>query len=193
MGSAMPTFFFGILMILAFSILPKKAGLPFVPAGLSEAARDYTIPLIGEIVAGSLSDRILHLILPVSVLTLFNIAFWSRYIRSSMLEVLKQDYIRTARSKGLRERVVILKHALRNGLIPFITIVVFTLPGLFSGAIITESPSLPGRVWDACTCSPSAPTTTRLPWQSSSSLPCSPSSPPSSATSSIRWWIRASA
>jgi peptide/nickel transport system permease protein len=139
MGSAMPTFFFGILMILAFSILPKKAGLPYVPAGLSEAARDYTIPLIGNIVAGSASDRILHLLLPVSVLTFFNLAFWSRYIRSSMLEVLKQDYIRTARSKGLRERVVILKHALRNGLIPFVTIVVFTIPGLFSGAIITES------------------------------------------------------
>ena len=106
---------------------------------MAEAARDYTIPLIGEIVAGSTSDRILHLLLPVSVLTFFNLAFWSRYIRSSMLEVLKQDYIRTARSKGLRERVVILKHALRNGLIPFVTIVVFTIPGLFSGAIITES------------------------------------------------------
>jgi peptide/nickel transport system permease protein len=139
MGSAMPTFFFGILMILAFSILPKQAGLPYVPAGLSESVRDYTIPLIGTIEAGSLSDRVMHLILPVSVLTLYNIAFYSRYIRSSMLEVLRQDYIRTARSKGLRERVVILKHALRNGLIPFITIVVFTLPGLFSGAIITES------------------------------------------------------
>jgi peptide/nickel transport system permease protein len=139
MGSAMPTFFFGILMILAFSIIPKNAGLPYVPAGLSESIRDYTIPLIGTIVAGSLSDRIAHLILPVAVLTLFNIAFYSRYIRSSMLEVLRQDYIRTARSKGLRERTVILRHALRNGLIPFITIVVFTLPGLFSGAIITES------------------------------------------------------
>jgi peptide/nickel transport system permease protein len=139
MGSAMPTFFFGILMILAFSIIPKNAGLPYVPAGLSESIRDYTIPWVGTIVAGSTSDRILHLILPVAVLTLFNIAFYSRYIRSSMLEVLRQDYIRTARSKGLRERTVILRHALRNGLIPFITIVVFTLPGLFSGAIITES------------------------------------------------------
>ncbi|MDO9131248.1 MAG: ABC transporter permease, partial [Anaerolineales bacterium] len=77
--------------------------------------------------------------LPVSVLTLINISFWSRYIRSSMLEVLRQDYVRTARAKGLKESVVIMKHALRNGLIPFVTIVVFTLPGLFSGAIITES------------------------------------------------------
>jgi peptide/nickel transport system permease protein len=139
MGSAMPTFFFGILMILAFSIIPKGAGWPYLPPGLSESVRNYTIPLIGEVVAGSAKDRVLHLILPVSVLTLVNISFWTRFIRSSMLEVLRQDYVRTARAKGLGERVVIMKHALRNALIPFVTIVVFTLPGLFSGAIITES------------------------------------------------------
>jgi len=139
MGSAMPTFFFGLLMIMAFSILPKNAGLPYVPAGLSESVRNYTIPWIGEIVAGSAQDRIMHLILPVTVLTIINIATWSRYIRASMLEVLRQDYVRTARAKGLSQRVVILRHALRNALIPFITIVVFPIPGLFSGAIITES------------------------------------------------------
>ena len=139
MGSAMPTFFFGILMILAFSILPRNAGLPYLPPGLSESVRDYTIPLLGTIVHGSAGDRILHMILPVSVLTMVNVSFWSRYIRSSMLEVLRQDYVRTARAKGLSQRMVIMKHALRNALIPFITIVVFTLPGLFSGAIITES------------------------------------------------------
>ena len=139
MGSAMPTFFFGILMILAFSILPKDAGWPYVPPGLSESVRGYSIPLIGEVEAGSIKDRLLHLILPVTVLTLVNISFWSRYIRASMLEVMRQDYVRTARAKGLGEKVVVLKHALRNALIPFVTIVVFTLPGLFSGAIITES------------------------------------------------------
>lgn len=139
MGSAMPTFFFGIIMILLFSIIPKDAGWPYVPAGLSESVRNYTIPVIGEVVAGSVKDRILHLILPVAVLTLFNIAGWSRFVRASMLEVMRQDYVRTARAKGLGERVVILKHAFRNALIPFITIVVFTIPGLFSGAIITES------------------------------------------------------
>ncbi len=139
MGSAMPTFFFGILMILAFSIIPKDAGWPYLPPGLSESVRGYTIPVIGDVEAGSIKDRILHLILPVGVLTIFNIAFWSRYIRSSMLEVMRQDYVRTARAKGLGERIVVLKHALRNALIPFVTIVVFTLPGLFSGAIITES------------------------------------------------------
>ena len=139
MGSAMPSFFFGIVMILLFSIIPKDAGWPYVPAGLSESVRGYTIPMIGAVEAGSFKDRILHLILPVAVLTLIQIAGWSRFVRASMLEVMKQDYVRTARAKGLSERAVILKHAFRNALIPFITIVVFTIPGLFSGAIITES------------------------------------------------------
>ncbi len=139
MGSAMPSFFFGLLFILLFSILPKGAGLPYIPAGLSESVRDYTIPWIGQVVAGSAKDRTLHLILPVAVLTILNIAGWSRFIRASMLDVLRQDYVRTARAKGLSQNVVIMKHALRNALIPFITIVVFTIPGLFGGAIITES------------------------------------------------------
>ncbi|MBI3161960.1 MAG: ABC transporter permease [Chloroflexi bacterium] len=139
MGSAMPSFFFGLLFILIFSILPKNAGWVYVPAGLSESVRGYTIPLIGKVVAGSLKDRTLHLILPVAVLTILNIAGWSRFIRASLLDVLRQDYVRTARAKGLSNKVVILKHALRNALIPFVTIVVFTIPGLFAGAIITES------------------------------------------------------
>lgn len=139
MGSAMPTFFFGILMIILFSLVPKEAGWPYVPSGLSESVRDYTVPIIGAVEAGSFKDRTLHLVLPTAVLTIFNIAFYSRFVRASMLEVMRQDYVRTARAKGLGEKVVVLKHALRNALIPFITIVVFTLPGLFSGAIITES------------------------------------------------------
>jgi len=73
------------------------------------------------------------------VLTYFNMAQWARYTRSSMLEVLRQDYMRTARAKGLRERVVILKHGLRNALIPLITILALTIPNLFGGAIITET------------------------------------------------------
>jgi len=139
MGSAMPTFFFGLLMIILFSLVPKEAGWPYVPSGLSESVRDYTIPIIGAVEAGSFKDRSLHILLPTAVLTIVNISFYSRFIRASMLEVMRQDYVRTARAKGLAERVVILKHALRNALIPFITIVVFTLPGLFSGALITES------------------------------------------------------
>lgn len=142
LGSSMPTFFFGIMMILFFSILPRMNGLPYLPPGSAEAVRDYIIPMFGNdvvITAGSTVDRILHLILPVSVLTIISVAGWSRYIRSSMLEVLRQDYVRTARAKGLVERVVIFKHTLRNALIPFATIIVFTLPGIFGGAIITET------------------------------------------------------
>lgn len=138
-GSSMPTFFFGLLLIMLFSILPKNAGLPYLPPGSSEAVRNYILPSLGTITAGSTLDRFLHLILPASVLAMAYVAGWSRYVRASMLDVLRQDYVRTARAKGLFERVVIIKHALRNALIPFVTIAVFAIPALFSGAIITES------------------------------------------------------
>jgi peptide/nickel transport system permease protein len=138
-GSAMPTFFFGLLLIMLFAIIPKDLGLPHLPPGSSEAVRNYTIPWFGEISAGSLTDRGLHLILPAVVLAMFYVAQWSRFVRASMLDVLRQDYVRTARAKGLIERVVIVKHALRNALIPFITIAVFSIVTMFGGAIITES------------------------------------------------------
>jgi peptide/nickel transport system permease protein len=77
--------------------------------------------------------------MPTIVLSLLYMAAWSRYTRTSMLEVVRQDYVRTARAKGLKERVVIGKHALRNALIPIITIVALTLPSLFTGAILTET------------------------------------------------------
>ena len=89
--------------------------------------------------AGSALDRTLRFIMPCAVLTFFNIAGWSRFIRASMLEVLRQDYVRTARAKGVRERVVITKHALRNALIPFVTLLAGVLPTLVAGAAITES------------------------------------------------------
>jgi len=139
MGSAMPTFFFGILAIMLFSVLPYRAGWFYLPAGSSVAVRDYTVPLLGVVKANSGLDVAMHLALPVLVLTIVSVAGWSRYVRGSMLEVLRQDYVRTARAKGLVERMVILKHALRNALIPFVTIVVFTLPGIIGGAIITET------------------------------------------------------
>ncbi|MBL8058156.1 MAG: ABC transporter permease [Anaerolineales bacterium] len=138
-GSSMPTFFFGLLMILVFSITFKSWGWVYLPPGNALAIKDYVIPLLGKVEAGSFLDAALHLIMPTSVLVLFNVAGWSRFVRTSMLEVLRQDYVRTARAKGLLERVVIAKHALRNALIPFITIVVFSIPGAFGGAIITET------------------------------------------------------
>jgi peptide/nickel transport system permease protein len=72
-------------------------------------------------------------------LTIISIGSWIRYVRTSMLEVIRQDYIRTARAKGLKEKVVIYKHALRNGLIPIVTFIGMSIPGLFSGALITET------------------------------------------------------
>ncbi len=144
-GTSMPSFFFALLMILIFSVMPvfwKDAvpWLPRMPAGSYVAARDYNIASwLPEIRAGSAIDHLLHLIMPVTVLTVISVAGWSRFVRTSMLEVLRQDYVRTARAKGLVERIVINKHALRNALIPFVTIVVFAIPGIFGGALITET------------------------------------------------------
>jgi len=138
-GSSMPTFFFALLMILVFSLIFKDLGWFWLPSGNADSARDFFIPFVGNVVAGSLLDRILHMIMPMSVLIMVNVAGWVRFIRGSMLEVLRQDYVRTARAKGLEERVVIIKHALRNALIPFVTLVVFSLPASFGGAIITET------------------------------------------------------
>ena len=86
-----------------------------------------------------LLDQAKYFILPVIVLSLFEMGSWMRYTRSSMLEVVHQDYLRTARAKGLSERTVIVKHALRNALIPIITLLGLALPGLISGAMITET------------------------------------------------------
>lgn len=105
----------------------------------------HLFPVGGMITTGitttgwaGLVDVLHHMFLPFLVLTLAQTAFLMRYFRTSMLEVIRQDYIRTARAKGLSERIVIYKHALLNGLIPIITILGMYLPGLFSGAMITE-------------------------------------------------------
>ncbi len=86
-----------------------------------------------------LVDRLRYLILPVIVMGMSALAGITRYTRSSMLEVIRQDYIRTARSKGLSERIVIYKHALRNALLPIVTLIGFEIPILFSGSVIIEN------------------------------------------------------
>lgn len=92
-----------------------------------------------------LTDRLWHLILPVTCLTYGGLAYLSRLTRAEMLEVIREDYIRTARAKGLSERVVIFKHALRNALLPIITLLAFLLPAMFGGSVIIESIfSIPG-------------------------------------------------
>lgn len=138
-GASLPSFVFGIFAILTFSVLAKQAGLPYLPPGDAVGTRDYVIPWIGTIQAGSFLDRFLRFLMPASVLTFINIAGWSRFVRGSMLEVLQQDYVRTARAKGVSERLVVLKHALRNSLIPFVTLLAGVLAALFGGALITET------------------------------------------------------
>ncbi len=134
-GLSMPSFWLGLMLIIFMAVIPKVVNLngltwmPYLPPG---GAWDLDRQ-------GDLINRIYHLILPVTVLSFLSIAGYSRYIRSSMLEVLRQDYVRTAWAKGLSQRVVILKHALRNALIPVITIVTLGLPFLISGAIATET------------------------------------------------------
>jgi peptide/nickel transport system permease protein len=137
-GASLPSFVFGIFAILVFSILAKQAGLPYLPSGDAVGTRDYVIPLLGTIEAGSFFDRFLRFLMPCTVLTFISLAGWSRFVRGSMLEVLQQDYVRTARAKGVREQLVVLKHALRNSLIPFVTLLAGVLATLFGGALITE-------------------------------------------------------
>jgi peptide/nickel transport system permease protein len=141
-GSAMPVFWFGLMMILLFGHFFKVWGLPFMPTGGTQLVRTAQVgSVLGLLGAepGSLVDRIVHIIMPATVLSLLYMAGWSRYMRASMLEVLRMDYVRTARAKGLLERVVILKHATRNALIPIVTIIVYEVPNIFSGAILTET------------------------------------------------------
>lgn len=125
---SMPEFWFALMMIILFALK-----IPLFPAsGLNEVgAESYGT-------AGFILDRIWHLALPVTVLSINGAAGIARYVRGSMLEVIRQDYIRTARAKGLPEKVVILKHALRNALLPVVTLVGSSLPFIFSGALFIE-------------------------------------------------------
>lgn len=128
-GISLPSFFFATLLKLLFSV---KLGW-FDLYGL--VGRDYA-----QLSSwGQFCDRANHLVLPIVTLVIVSIGGYMRYTRTNMLEVLNADYIRTARAKGLSERTVIYKHAFRNTLIPLVTIIGGSLPGLFSGALITET------------------------------------------------------
>jgi peptide/nickel transport system permease protein len=98
-------------------------------------------------------NRLWHLVLPVTMLSMAWIAWYSRFLRASMLEVIHSDYIRTARAKGLRERIVMYRHALRNAAIPLVTLMALDLPALFGGALFTEMifswPGMGRLFWDA--------------------------------------------
>jgi peptide/nickel transport system permease protein len=128
LGISVPLFWLGLLGITLFAILFRNWGLPSLPAGGATSAAD----------GGGLPDRIAHLVMPALVLALAYLAVWSRYVRSSMVEVLSQDYVRTARAKGLSERVVTYIHALRNATIPLVTLIGLQLPSLVGGSAIVE-------------------------------------------------------
>ena len=128
-GISLPTFFFASLLKLVFSV---KLGW-FDLYGLVGRSYDLLSPM------GQLMDKANHLVLPIITLVVISMGGLMRYTRTNMLEVLSADYIRTARAKGLSERKVIYHHAFRNTLIPIVTIIGGSLPGLFSGALITET------------------------------------------------------
>ena len=128
-GFAIPTFWLALLLMIFFGL--ELNWLPI--SGLTSYNYDQLTPLMKA------WDRVQHLILPVLLSAFGGLAGMSRYMRANMLEVIRQDYITTARAKGLKERVVIYKHALRNALMPVITLLGLSVPGLIGGSVIFES------------------------------------------------------
>jgi len=128
-GYAVPTVWLGLLLIILFAVKFREWGLPYLPVGGVRDLRNES----------GFTDRVRHLILPVAALALPQIAGWSIFIRSSMLEVIRQDYVRTADAKGLRGHTVLYVHAFRNALLPLITLVGLSLPDLFGGSIVVEN------------------------------------------------------
>jgi peptide/nickel transport system permease protein len=124
-GFSVPTFFTGLLLIIIFSV--KLHWLPFI--------YDSNLKITN---LATLGDQIKQSIMPITVLALFDTATIARYTRSEMLEHLPLDYVRTARAKGLKERFVVLRHVLRNSLIPVVTLIALGIPAVFAGAIVTE-------------------------------------------------------
>lgn len=129
-GQSIPIFWFGLILMLVFymKLENPSTGDPLLPAG---GVATMGAPF-------SLSDRIQHLILPVTMLAAGWVAWYSRFLRASMLETIHQDYVRTARAKGLSERLVVLRHGFRNAAIPLVTLMALDVPFLFTGALFTE-------------------------------------------------------
>jgi len=129
-GQSMPVFWFALMLQLLFAV-----------AGITAFGYHFALPSAGISSSDdfNVGDRLAHLILPTIVLSVLNIAVWSRFTRSSMLEVVRTDYIRTAAAKGLDRRRIIMRHGLKNALIPVVTIIALSLPDLFGGAVITET------------------------------------------------------
>jgi peptide/nickel transport system permease protein len=126
-GYSMPIFFIALGCMQIFAVQFKEWGLPYLPTGAD--IWDPTDPL----------ELARHLVLPVFCLVAIQTAGYSRYLRTSILEVLGMDYVRTAHAKGLSRRTVLFKHALRNAILPFVTVVGLDIPFLLGGALVTES------------------------------------------------------
>jgi peptide/nickel transport system permease protein len=128
-GFAIPTVWLGLLLIILFAVKFNHWGLPSLPVGGVRNLRGN----------GGLWDRVVHLILPITALTIPQLAGWIVYVRSSMLEVIRQDYIRTAQSKGLKERSVLYIHAFRNAVLPLVTLIGLSIPDVFGGSLVVEN------------------------------------------------------
>jgi peptide/nickel transport system permease protein len=131
MGQSIPIFWLGLMLILVFYFLlsnPFTGGPLFPPGGMATTGLE-----------GSLANRAWHLVLPVAMLSSTWIAWYTRFLRASMIEVLGLDYVRTARAKGLATRRVVFRHAFRNAALPLVTLVALDLPMIFSGALFTET------------------------------------------------------
>jgi peptide/nickel transport system permease protein len=126
---AIPSVWLALMLIILFAVKFREWGLPSLPVGGMEDLRS----------GGGFWDRAEHLVLPVTALIIPQIGEWVNYIRSSMLEILHQDYVRTAKAKGLNSRSVMLTHAFRNALLPIVTLVGLSIPGIFGGALIVEN------------------------------------------------------
>ena len=131
-GQSMPVFWLALMLQLGLAVhgIPLPAGyiIKLPSAGIATDTDNFSLP-----------DHLVHLVLPVIVLSFLSLALYSRFTRSSMLEVMRTDYMRTAAAKGLSFPTIVLKHGLKNGLIPLVTIVALSLPGLLGGAIVTET------------------------------------------------------
>jgi len=129
LGFAMPTFWLALLLQILFTDIYLHWNVRiFYPSGLNNDLNGSAWSL----------DRLQHIVLPVATLCIISFAGYSRYMRASMLDVINSDYVRTARAKGLRENRVLTGHAVRNALIPVVTIIALQIPGIFGGAVVTE-------------------------------------------------------
>jgi peptide/nickel transport system permease protein len=138
-GYSMPIFFIALASMYLFAVNFRKWGLPYLP----------TVGMFDPKVGKTVGQVALHLILPILSMAVISVSGYSRYMRSQMLEVNSQDYIRTARAKGLTEQQVLVRHALKNAAIPIVTLVGIEIPFLLGGAVVTETIfGWPG--WDDC-------------------------------------------